>query len=60
MIGVTRVTFHLLGALIVTFMILFVAFELHEKPWYVIGLAILSLVIGWIGARRVLNKKPGM
>ncbi|BAB07316.1 DUF2198 family protein [Halalkalibacterium halodurans] len=60
MVGVTRVTFHLLGATIVSFMVLFAWFRLHEKPWYVIAIALISLLAGWHFGKRVLKKKPGM
>ncbi|WP_026672324.1 DUF2198 family protein [Alkalihalobacterium bogoriense] len=60
MVLVTRVAFSLIGAFIVTFMIMFVAVRIHEQTFFVIALACLSLYFGWMAAKKLLRKKPGM
>ncbi|GAE31575.1 DUF2198 family protein [Alkalihalobacillus hemicellulosilyticus] len=59
MVIVTRVTFSLVGATIVTLMIAFVL-GVHEQPFWLIGLAIGSFVVGLLVAKKVLKRKPGM
>ncbi|MCK0472982.1 DUF2198 family protein [Halalkalibacter sp. APA_J-10(15)] len=59
MVIVTRVTFSLVGATIVTLMIAFVL-GVHVQPFWVIGIAIGSFVVGLLVAKKVLERKPGM
>ena len=60
MVGGTRVTFSVLGASIVTCMVLLFALQFYEKPWYVIVIALISFTLGFVMARSVLKRKPGM
>ncbi|MBU8908662.1 DUF2198 family protein [Desertibacillus haloalkaliphilus] len=60
MVAVTRVTFSVYGALIVTAMVMLFAFDLYQKSIIVIIISIISLVGGWFAARKLLKKKPGM
>ncbi|WP_096202454.1 DUF2198 family protein [Bacillus sp. FJAT-45350] len=57
---VTRVAFSIVGALIVTVMILVFALQFHERSYLEIGLALASLTFGWIQSKKLLRKKPGM
>ncbi|MDT8858749.1 CsbA family protein [Alkalihalobacillus sp. MEB130] len=60
MIVVTRVTFSLLGACIVTWMIVLFVLQIHQQSWYVWILTIISFLLGlWIAKKR-LQHKQGM
>ncbi|KGA95661.1 hypothetical protein AJ85_17305 [Alkalihalobacillus alcalophilus ATCC 27647 = CGMCC 1.3604] len=56
----TRVSFSLVGATIVTWMILIFAVRVHEMPWYLLLISIVSYIIGLLLSQKVLRKKPGM
>lgn len=60
MLIVTRVAFHLLGALVVTLMIMIAVVRIYERPIYEIVLAATSLVVGYYLSKKLLQKKPGM
>ncbi|KHF41269.1 DUF2198 family protein [Halalkalibacter okhensis] len=60
MIVVTRVTFSLLGACIVTWMIVLFVLQVHQQSWFVGVLAIISFIVGLIIARKRLKLKQGM
>lgn len=60
MLIVTRVAFHLLGALVVTLMIMIGVVRIYERPIYEIVLAVISIVLGYYFAKKLLLKKPGM
>ncbi|MFC0469924.1 DUF2198 family protein [Halalkalibacter kiskunsagensis] len=60
MIVVTRVTFSLIGAWIVTWMIGLFVLGLHQQSWVVGIIAFISFAIGLAVARKRLMKKPGM
>ncbi|WP_413378430.1 DUF2198 family protein [Alkalihalobacillus sp. 1P02AB] len=60
MVILTRVSFSLVGATIVTWMILIFAMKVHEMPWYLILLSIVSYIVGLSLSQKVLRKKPGM
>jgi len=60
MLIVTRVAFHLLGALVVTLMIMIAVVRIYERPIYEIVLAAISLVVGYYLSKKLLQKKPGM
>lgn len=60
MLIVTRVAFHLLGALVVTLMIMIAVVRIYERPIYEIVLAVISLVVGYYLSKKLLQKKPGM
>ena len=50
-----RVAYSIIGAFVVTLMILIFGLQFYEKSWIVILIAVLSLVAGWIYANK---KKP--
>ncbi|TWI59978.1 DUF2198 family protein [Halalkalibacter nanhaiisediminis] len=60
MIVVTRVTFSLIGACIVTWMVAFFVLGIHEQSWMVGVVALLSFAGGLVVARKRLQRKPGM
>ncbi len=60
MIVVTRVTFSLIGACIVTWMVAIFVLAIHEQSWLVGLIAFLSFVGGLLVARKRLKHKPGM
>ncbi|ARK32061.1 DUF2198 family protein [Halalkalibacter krulwichiae] len=60
MVVVTRVTFSIVGACIVTLMVCWVVLPVSEQPWTVGVITLLSFVLGLIIAKKRLKKKPGM
>ncbi|WP_078555770.1 DUF2198 family protein [Bacillus alkalicellulosilyticus] len=60
MVVVTRVAFSVIGAVIVSVMIMIFGIGVHEQSFLVIALALVSTVAGWFAAQKVLKKKPGM
>ena len=60
MIVVTRVTFSLIGACIVTWMVAFFVLTIHQQSWLIGIIALLSFVGGLVVARKRLKRKPGM
>ncbi|WP_332629906.1 DUF2198 family protein [Halalkalibacter flavus] len=60
MIVVTRVTFSILGACIVTWMIVLFVLQIHQQSWFVGVLAIISFILGLIVAKKRLAHKQGM
>ncbi|MCL7746675.1 DUF2198 family protein [Halalkalibacter alkaliphilus] len=60
MIVVTRVTFSILGACIVTWMIVLFVLQIHQQSWFVGVLAIISFIVGLIVAKKRLTHKQGM
>lgn len=60
MLVVTRIAFHLIGAAIVTAMIMIAVVGIHERPLYEIVVAVASLVVGYYFSTKLLKKKPGM
>ncbi|WP_332695388.1 DUF2198 family protein [Halalkalibacter lacteus] len=60
MIVVTRVTFSLIGACIVTWMIGLFVLGFHQQSWIVGMIAFISFAVGLAIARKRLQKKPGM
>lgn len=60
MIVVTRVTFSLVGACIVTWMVMFFVLMVHQQSWFIGVMALLSFVGGLVVARKRLKRKPGM
>ncbi|GAE27132.1 hypothetical protein JCM9140_3249 [Halalkalibacter wakoensis JCM 9140] len=60
MIVVTRVTFSIMGACIVTWMIALFVLQIHQQFWVIWLLAILSFIAGLIVARKRLAHKQGM
>ncbi|GAE33072.1 DUF2198 family protein [Halalkalibacter akibai] len=59
MVVTTRVTFSLLGACIVTWMVSLVVLPVQQQPW-IIGIMIISFIAGLLVSRKRLKKKPGM
>lgn len=59
MVIVTRITFSLIGATIVTAMLLFVI-GTHEEPVWIMFLTIGSFIGGFIVAKKNLKQKQGM
>lgn len=60
MVVVTRITFSLLGACIVTFMVLFVVLDSHAQPWPIMILTLLSFAGGFAVAKKRLKRIQGM
>ncbi|WP_100405429.1 DUF2198 family protein [Bacillus solitudinis] len=60
MVVITRVTFSLIGASIVTWMVLIFATGVHEKSWILIVITVLSFAIGLMISNRRLRVKQGM
>jgi general stress protein CsbA len=60
MIVVTRVTFSIVGACIVTWMIILFVLQVHQQSWGVWVLAIISFILGFNLAKKRLKRKPGM
>ncbi|WP_088104252.1 DUF2198 family protein [Halalkalibacter urbisdiaboli] len=60
MVVITRVVFSLLGASIVTWMVMLFALGIYEKPWYIMAIGLLSFGIGVYIARNILKRKPGI
>ncbi|WP_100374015.1 DUF2198 family protein [Bacillus sp. FJAT-45037] len=57
---ITRVTFSLIGASIVTWMIILSVVVMNDHPWWLILLTIPSFLVGVKVAAKVLEKRPGM
>ncbi|MCM3491718.1 DUF2198 family protein [Alkalihalophilus marmarensis] len=60
MVITTRVTFSLVGASIVTWMVILSVISVYDKPWWLLLLAIPSFAAGVLIAKKVLIKRPGM
>jgi general stress protein CsbA len=56
----TRVTFSLIGASVVTWMVILSVMSVYDKPWWLLLLAIPSFLVGVWVAKKVLIKRPGM
>lgn len=60
MIIITRITFSLIGACIVTWMLSIFVFSFHNESMFVIACALLSFIAGFYVARKRLTHNPGM